>query len=79
MWQPQTRPHQGVGPDVVGHVAALSLVLVTRIGTQGTTPHRLKRPKEGSATTWPTIRKILEDHGVLPKAYIIISIKVHVK
>jgi hypothetical protein len=39
-----------------------------RIGTQGTTLHRLGRPKEGSATTQPTIQKILEDHGGLPKA-----------
>jgi hypothetical protein len=31
-------------------------------------PHELKRPKEGSATTLPTIQKILEDHGMLPKA-----------
>jgi hypothetical protein len=42
--------------------------LLMRIGTRGTTPHRLKRTKEGSVMTWPTIQKILEDHGVLPKA-----------
>jgi hypothetical protein len=40
---------------------------VMRIGTQGTTPHRLGRPKEGSAMTRPTIWKIPEDHDVLPK------------
>jgi hypothetical protein len=39
-----------------------------RIGTRGTTPHRLKRPKEGSALNQPTIQKIPEDHGMLPKA-----------
>jgi hypothetical protein len=43
-------------------------IVVTSIGTQGTTLHRLKRPKEGSAMTQPTIQKIPEDHGVLPKA-----------
>jgi hypothetical protein len=32
-----------------------------------TTPHRLERPKERSSMTRPTIQKILEDHGVLPK------------
>jgi hypothetical protein len=39
-----------------------------RIGTQGTTPHRLRRSKEGSAMTQPTIQKITEDHDVLIKA-----------
>jgi hypothetical protein len=42
-------------------------VLLTRIGTRGTTPHGLGRPKEGSAMTQFTIQKILEDHDVLPK------------
>jgi hypothetical protein len=42
--------------------------LLTRIGTRGTTPHGLERPKEGRAMTRPTIQKILEDHGVLLKA-----------
>jgi hypothetical protein len=36
-------------------------------GTQGTTPYGLKIPNEGSATTRPTIQKVPEDHGVLPK------------
>jgi hypothetical protein len=40
---------------------------------------RGRSPKEGSFTTRPTIQKILEDHGVLPKAYIIISIRIYVK
>jgi hypothetical protein len=39
-----------------------------RIGTQSTTSQGLRRPKEGSSTTQPTIQKILEDHGLLPKA-----------
>jgi hypothetical protein len=39
-----------------------------RIGTQGTTLHRFRRPKEVSAMTWPTIQKILEDYGMLRKA-----------
>jgi hypothetical protein len=43
-------------------------VLLTRIGIWGTTPHGLKMFKEGSAMTQATIQKILEDHGVLPKA-----------
>jgi hypothetical protein len=38
-----------------------------RIGTRGTTLHGLGRPKEGSATTRPTIQKNLEDYGMLPK------------
>jgi hypothetical protein len=38
-----------------------------RIGTWGSTLHRLGRPKQGSAMTRPTIQKILEDFGVLPK------------
>jgi hypothetical protein len=37
------------------------------IGTWGITRHRLKRIKEGSTMTRPTIQKILEDHDVLPK------------
>jgi hypothetical protein len=52
---------------------------VTRIGTQGTTPHGLERPKEVSAMTWSTIQKIPKHHDVLPKAKIIISIKIYVK
>jgi hypothetical protein len=44
-----------------------ALRVLTGIGTRGTTPHRLERPKEGSAMTRSTIQKILEDHGVLPK------------
>jgi hypothetical protein len=40
---------------------------VMRIGTRGTTPHRLESPKERSATTWPTIWKILEDHDLLSR------------
>jgi hypothetical protein len=27
-WQPRTRPHQGVGPGVAGHMVALGLALV---------------------------------------------------
>jgi hypothetical protein len=50
-----------------------------RIGTLGTAPHKLGRPKEGSSTTRPTIQKISEDHDILPKAWIIISIKIYVK
>jgi hypothetical protein len=50
-----------------------------RTGTQGTTPHRLRRPKEGSAMTRPTIQKILEFDGVLPKAQIIIAIGIYIK
>jgi hypothetical protein len=41
-----------------------------RIGTQGTTLHRLRRSKEVSATTWPTIQKIPDDYGVLLDNYI---------
>jgi hypothetical protein len=52
---------------------------LTGIGTWDTTPYRLGRTKEGSATTRPTMQKIPEDHGVLPKAQIIISIKIYVK
>jgi hypothetical protein len=33
-----------------------------------TTPHGLKRPKEGFAMTRLTIQKISEDHGMLLKA-----------
>jgi hypothetical protein len=42
--------------------------LLMRMGTRGTTPHRLGRTKEGSSMTWPTIQKISEDHDVLLKA-----------
>jgi hypothetical protein len=41
---------------------------LTRIDTQGTTPHRLRRPKEGSIMTQPTIQRIPEDHDVHLKA-----------
>jgi hypothetical protein len=50
------------------HSSITPLYVVMWIGTRGTTPHRLKRPKEGPATTRPTIEKIPEDHEVLPKA-----------
>ncbi len=33
------------------------------------------QPNEGPALTQPTIQKILEDYGVLPKAQIAISVK----
>jgi hypothetical protein len=39
-----------------------------RIGTRGTTPHRLRRPKEESVMTRPTIQKIPEDHSMFSKA-----------
>jgi hypothetical protein len=55
-----------------------ALRLLTRIGIRGTTPHTLRRPKEGSAMTRPTIQKIPDDHGVLPKAQIIIYTKIYV-
>jgi hypothetical protein len=42
--------------------------LLMRIGTQGTTPHRFRRLKEGSAMTHPTIKKIPGDHSMFPKA-----------
>jgi hypothetical protein len=60
-------------------LAAQKMKMVTRIGTQGTTPHRLERPKEGSIMTRSTIQKIPEDPCVLPKAQIIIFIKIYVK
>jgi hypothetical protein len=41
--------------------------LVTRIGTRGTTPHRLGWSNEGSDTTQSIIQKISEDHDVLSK------------
>jgi hypothetical protein len=41
--------------------------LLTRISNQGATSQGLKRPKEGSAMTRPTIQNILEDHNVLLK------------
>jgi hypothetical protein len=50
-----------------------------RISTWGNTLEGLRRPKEGSATTHPTIQKIPEDHDVLSKAYKIISIEIFVK
>jgi hypothetical protein len=40
---------------------------LTRIDTRGTTPHELEKLKE-SATTRPTIRKILEDRDIFLKA-----------
>jgi hypothetical protein len=49
--------------------------LLMRIDTWDTSLHRLRRFNEGSSMTRPTIQKIPEDHGVLPMAYIIISIK----
>jgi hypothetical protein len=54
------------GAMLVGSMTRASWL--TRISTQGTTPHGLGRPKEGFTMTRPTIQKILEDHGVLPKA-----------
>jgi hypothetical protein len=53
--------------------------LLTRISTRGTTRHRLRRAKEGSAMTRSTIQKIPEGHGVLSKVQIIISIKLYIK
>jgi hypothetical protein len=47
---------------------ALTHLAVTRIGTQDTSSHRLRRPKEVSAMTWPTIQKIPDDHSMLPNA-----------
>jgi hypothetical protein len=44
-----------------------SKLWLMRIGTRGTTPHGLRRPKEGSATSQSTIQKIPEDHDVLSK------------
>jgi hypothetical protein len=41
--------------------------LLMRIDTRSTTLHGLKKLKEESATTRPTIRKILEDHVLLSK------------
>jgi hypothetical protein len=41
---------------------------IMRIGTRGTTLHRLRKLKDGSASTQPTIEKVLEEHGMLPKA-----------
>jgi hypothetical protein len=62
-WMPRPIPGQGV----------------MRIGTSGTTPRKLRKPKEASTMTRPTIRKIIEDHGLLHKADIIISIIIYVK
>jgi hypothetical protein len=42
-------------------------------------PTQTWKAEGGSAITRPTIQNILEDHGVLPKAYIIISIEIYVK
>jgi hypothetical protein len=39
----------------------------TRIGTRGTSPHKLGRTKEGSAMTQLTIQNIPDDHDMLPK------------
>jgi hypothetical protein len=44
------------------------LGVLTRISTKGTTSQGLRKPKEGSAMTQPTIQKIPEDHDMLPKA-----------
>jgi hypothetical protein len=52
----------------VVRLAIWQRLVVMRISTRGTTPHGLRRTKEGSVTTWPTIQKISENHGVLPKA-----------
>jgi hypothetical protein len=41
--------------------------MMMRIGTQGTTPHELRRFKKGSAMTRPTIQKISENHDMFPK------------
>jgi hypothetical protein len=45
--------------------ATAILGLLMRIGIRGTTPHRLRRSKEGSAMTRTTIQKISEDHNML--------------
>jgi hypothetical protein len=50
-----------------------------RIGTRGTTPHRLRRLKQAFVMTRATIQKIPENHAMLPKEKIIISIEVYVK
>jgi hypothetical protein len=39
----------------------------------------LRRPREGSIMTQPTIQEIPEDYDMLPKAKIIISIEIYVK
>jgi hypothetical protein len=44
------------------------LGMLTRIGTWGTTPYGLRRPKEGTAMTGPTFQMIPKDHGMFPKA-----------
>jgi hypothetical protein len=49
------------------------------MSTWGTTSQGLRRPKEGSTTTQPTILKILEDYDVLPMAQKIISVEIYVK
>jgi hypothetical protein len=41
--------------------------LLMRIDTRSTTLHGLKKLKEESATTQPTIRKVIEDHVLLSK------------
>jgi hypothetical protein len=43
------------------------VLCVTRIGTGGTTPQRLRRPKEEFTMTRSTIQKILENHDMLPQ------------
>jgi hypothetical protein len=53
--------------------------LLTRISTKGTTPQGLRISMEGFAMTRPTIYKIPEDHDMLPKAQIIISIEMYIK
>jgi hypothetical protein len=54
-----------------GHPASTHLPntqgLLTRIGTQGTTPYRHRKLKEGSAMTRATIQKILEDHDIFSR------------
>jgi hypothetical protein len=45
----------------------LFVTFMTMIGTRGTTLHGLRRPKEVSAVTRPTVQKIPNDYGVLPK------------
>jgi hypothetical protein len=44
-----------MGPNDVTAPVATEDHSVMRIDTQGTTPYRLERPKEGSAMTQPTI------------------------
>jgi hypothetical protein len=53
-------------PDPVMAESETSKLL--RVGTRGTAPDGLGRPKEGSARTQPINQKTLEDHNVSPKA-----------